>query len=155
MRPSARFFSHCFTHLDPVRDVDDLKELAYNDPKLDHAALPGPMMRVLITRVEESNSAGIIYLCQHSVFDAVFIPMFLEDFDTYLRDPKASLTRGPPYKAWADTFYNLRNSAEGKKAINWHAKRLAGIEKHREALFPPQKAPESSRMVQREFRRLD
>jgi hypothetical protein len=141
-RPLDRFYSLCFTHLDPVRDVDDLKRLAYNDPKLDHAAFPGPMMRVLIAHVEERNSTGVIYLCQHSVFDGVFIPMFLEDFDTYLQDPKACLARGPPYIAWADTFYNLRNSAEAKTAINWHARRLAGIEKHRDALFPPQKAPE-------------
>jgi hypothetical protein len=141
MRPSDRFFSHCFTHLDPVRGVDDLKKLAYNDSTRPcRASRPNDESADHSRRrtQQHGNNLFMPAFCLRWRF----IPMFLEDFDTYLRDPKASLAPRPPYKAWADTFHSLRDSAEAKKATNWHARRLAGIEQHRNALFPPQKAPE-------------
>ncbi|KAE9367431.1 acetyl-CoA synthetase-like protein [Stipitochalara longipes BDJ] len=142
IRPSAQWFSQSITFVDPVKTAADLSTLVYNDPKLDYAAYPGPLFRFVITHIEDENCAGLIYMAQHSVFDGVSLPLFLEDLNTLLVSPSAVLKPHVPYKAWADNYYNLQDSSIAHSHVDWQVKRLHGISKNPATLFPLQRAPE-------------
>ncbi|PVH71342.1 acetyl-CoA synthetase-like protein, partial [Cadophora sp. DSE1049] len=142
IRPSSTWWSHCLTAVPPIAKASDLPTLVYNDPKLDFACFPGPMFRFVLTYVEEENCAGMVYQGQHSVFDGVSLPIFLEDLDKLLVSPTTILKPHVPYKAWADSMYLLQDSALARQSVSWQARRLHGISQHPEALFPKQIAPE-------------
>ncbi|CAG8975463.1 hypothetical protein HYALB_00004779 [Hymenoscyphus albidus] len=142
IRPSKKFFDQPFTHMPSVKNTEGLWKQCYNNTELDWVADPGPLFKATITHVEEENCAGLVYMIQHSNLDAISFEMFLEDLDTLLVDAKAVPTPRPPYKAWADSHYNLRHSEAAQRSVKWHANRLQGVAKHRNALFPEQRAPE-------------
>ena len=142
IRPSQKFFAQSFTHMPPVKNTEELWKQCYNNKEIDWAADPGPLFKATITHVEEGNCAGLVYMIQHSNFDAILFEMFLEDLDILLVHAKASPTPRAPYKAWADSYYNLRHSEAAQRSLKWHARRLQGVAKHRNALFPEQRAPE-------------
>ncbi|KUJ19522.1 acetyl-CoA synthetase-like protein [Mollisia scopiformis] len=142
IRPSEQWFSKCIRHLPAVKKAEDLAEVVYGDVELDNAHFPGPMMRFIIVYVEETKCAGLVYMVQHSIFDAVSLQLFLDDFDAMLTNPTTKLKPHVPYKAWADSYYNLQYSPIAKASVNWQANRLRGIYKNPEALFPIQRAPE-------------
>jgi len=60
-------------------------------------------------RVDEEDCVGLVYMIQHSNFDALSYEMFLEDLDPHLLNVKAPLTPRALYKSWEDSFYNLRH----------------------------------------------
>jgi aryl carrier-like protein len=142
IRPSEKWFSHCITIVDPIDTAEDLNHLVYNDPLLDHAAFPGPLFRFVITHIRSENCAGLIYQAQHSVFDGVSLPLFLEDLNTLLLSPSSILKPHVPFKAWADNYYNLQDSAIAHSHVACHPPRLSGISKNPATLFPVQRAPE-------------
>ena len=142
IRPSPTWWSHCLTVVPPIAKATDLPTLVYNDPNLDFACFPGPMFRFVLTHVSESNCAGLVYQGQHSVFDGISLPIFLEDLNTLLISPTKILKPHVPYKAWADSMYLLQDSALAQQSVTWQATRLHGISDHPEALFPKQIAPE-------------
>ncbi len=142
IRPSPAWFANCITHVPSISNTDELADLVYNDPLLDHAAFPGPLIRFVITHVEETNCAGLVYQAQHSIFDAVSLPMFLEDVSILIGDPSAAIKPRVSYKAWADNFYALQDSLLARTSLEWQVKRLHGISAHPGALFPRQRAPE-------------
>ncbi|KAG4433661.1 hypothetical protein IFR05_010849 [Cadophora sp. M221] len=142
VRPSKALFSNIITRITSVPDVASLCQLRYNDPALDYAAFPGPMIRIFVTHVNESDCAGIVYLIQHSVFDSISLSLFLEDFDIALQGPGLKLMPHIPYKAWAESYFNLQKSFLSKKSIAWHTSRLTGLSAQRKSLFPTQRASE-------------
>jgi acyl-CoA synthetase (AMP-forming)/AMP-acid ligase II len=142
IRPSEQWFSKCIRRFPLVKQLDDLAELVYGDLELDHACFPGPMMRCIIAHVEETKCAGVVYMIQHSVFDAVSLGLFLDDFDAMLSNPTTKLKPHVPYKAWADSYYNLQSSPIAKASVDWQVERLRGISKNPDSLFPRQRAPE-------------
>lgn len=142
VRPSDQWFSKCIQELPPIAKEDDLSSLAYGDIEQDHACFPGPLLRFIIAHVEETKCAGVIYMVQHSVFDSVSLSLFLDDLDTVLTNPATKLKPHFPYKAWADSYYNLQYSSIAKASVEWHVSRLRGISKNPAALFPTQRAPE-------------
>lgn len=143
MRPSKHWFQHCITVAEPVDTAADLKRLFWNDGKYDYAAFPGPLFRVVLAHVKDENCAGLIYMAQHSVFDGISLPFFLQDLDALLGGEKiSSLPKRVPFKAWSESEYNLRNSIAAKTSTEWHARRLAGLHLQIPSLYPTQKAPE-------------
>lgn len=124
IRPSAKWFSKCITIVDPIKTADDLNTCVYNDPKLDFTAFPGPMFRFVITHIQDENCASLIYMVQHSVFDGVSLPLFIEDLDTLLSNPTTTLKAHVPYKAWADNYYNLQDSAIARSHVESQVQRL-------------------------------
>ncbi|KAF4632901.1 hypothetical protein G7Y89_g5223 [Cudoniella acicularis] len=141
LRPTNRFFSHCVRVVGPVADSKALDYLHYNNLEVDYAADPGPMFQVLISHVEEENCPGIVYMAQHSTYDGISVPYFLEDIDAELCMTNAELTTRVPYTAWAKSYHNFRNSDSAKRSISWNVDRLAGISKQQNALFPVARAP--------------
>jgi hypothetical protein len=142
VRPSQRWFSHCITILPPVKSSSDLSTLVYNDPNLDHACFPGPLFRMILTHVEDSNCAGLVYQVQHSTFDAISLTMFLDDLDIFLQNPSATIKPHIPYKSWADNYYTMQDSPLARSSVKWQANRLKGIASFPDALAPVQRAPE-------------
>lgn len=142
IRPSETLFSHSFTHMPPVKNSEDLWKQCYNDHELDWAADPGPLFRATFSHVEEEDCSGLVYMIQHSNFDAISYEMFLEDLDALLINPEVTLTPRVPYKAWADSYYNLRHSEAAQKSLAWQVSRLKGVANHGNSLFPAQRAPE-------------
>ena len=142
IRPTEKWFSSCFTFVDDVNSAEDLSTLVYNDPKLDYAAFPGPLFRFVLTQVKDENCAGLVYMAQHSIFDGISLPIFLEDLNDLLAKPGVSLKDHVPYKAWADSFYMLQDSPIARQSIAWQVKRLSGIASNPAALFPIQRVPE-------------
>ncbi|KAH7408065.1 hypothetical protein BKA64DRAFT_438716 [Cadophora sp. MPI-SDFR-AT-0126] len=142
MRPSQTLFSKIITRVTSVPDATSLRQLVYNDPASDYAAFPGPMIRIFVTFVEERNCAGIVYLIQHSVFDSISLSLFLEDLDIALQGPRVKLEHHIPYRAWAESYFNLEKSISAQNSIAWHLSRLAGLSAQSESLFPTQRAPE-------------
>ncbi|KAH7348361.1 hypothetical protein BKA65DRAFT_594211 [Rhexocercosporidium sp. MPI-PUGE-AT-0058] len=142
IRPSKKWWSHCITIVPPIKKASDLPTLVYNDPKLDFACFPGPMFRFVITYVDEEKCAGLVYQGQHSVFDGVSLPIFLDDLDKLLVTHGTILKPHVPYKAWADSMYLLQDSTLARQSVDWQAKRLHGMSRTPEALFPKQIAPE-------------
>ncbi|KAL2063768.1 hypothetical protein VTL71DRAFT_5573 [Oculimacula yallundae] len=114
----------------------------YNDPKLDWAAAPGPMFGATLSYVEDKNCAGLVHMAQHATYDDVSLEMFLQDLDAALTDPSATLPSRVPYKAWADSYQNLRGSKVAQHSIAWHAERLKYLSNHKQSLFPEQQAVE-------------
>ena len=141
LRPSERLFPHILTHAPPVKNTEELWRQSYNSQD-DWAADPGPLFRLTLAFVEQQNCAGMVYMGQHSTFDAISFEMFLEDLDTLLVSPETALMPRVPYKAWADSYYNLQYSATAQHSIAWQVQRLRGISNHKSSLFPQQRAPE-------------
>jgi hypothetical protein len=136
LRPTDKFFSHCVRIVYPVEDSNALDYLEYNNLEVDYAADPGPMYKVLVTEVKEENCLGIAWMSQHSTYDGISVPLFLEDVDAALVAPNAKLTTRVPYTAWAKSYDSLRDSESAKGSISWNADRLSGISKQQNALFP-------------------
>ena len=141
LRPTDKFFFHCVRIVDPVEDSNALDYLEYNNLEVDYAADPGPMYKVLVTEVKEENCLGIVWMSQHSTYDGISVPLFLEDVDAALVAPNAKLTTRVPYTAWAKSYHNLRHSESAKSSISWNADRLSGISKQQNALFPFARVP--------------
>jgi len=141
LRPSQTLYSQMLTHMSPVKNAEELWRQSYNKSE-DWAADPGPLFRATLCYVEQENCAGLVYMGQHSTFDAISFELFSEDLDASLINPQASLIPRVPYKAWADIFYDLQHSATAQNSIKWQAKRLKGVSNHKKSLFPEQRAPE-------------
>lgn len=142
VRPSNKWYESCITVVPNIKTCAELSTLVYNDPKLDFACFPGPMFRMVLTHVEDSNCAGLVYQAQHSVFDGISLTIFLDDLDALLKNPKEDIKPHIPFKAWADNYYTMQDSALAKASVRWQANRLKGIASNPGVLFPVQRAPE-------------
>jgi hypothetical protein len=142
MRPSTKWFSNTIMVTDPVQTCAELSQLGYNDPALNFAAFPGPLFRCIIAEVKDKNCAGLAYMVQHSIFDAVSIGLVFEDLELLLSNPKATLKPHVSYKTWIDGYYSLSDSIPGRRSVAWQVKRLSKLGAKRAALFPVQRTPE-------------
>ncbi|KAK5936785.1 NRPS [Knufia obscura] len=143
VRPSRKWYDQCITILDSVDTAESLKRLAWNDPEIDHACIPGPLFRILLTHIRDEECTAMVYIGQHSAFDGISLPFFIEDLDVLLGDPEATPPSSPvQYKAYAYHHYNLRTSQSARRAVAFHVQRLQGLRSKRSALFPTQRAPE-------------
>lgn len=133
-------------------DLDTLQELedmAKRHPIPEYVNYPGPLYRVSLFNVKEIDGAAMVVSMNHSVIDASLAQNIQEDLDRVLGavSKSASVTASAllselephvDYKAWADSYYNLRTSIEARAATRWHVKRLKLLAEHVKAgaLFP-------------------
>jgi len=60
IRPTERWFDRSISIEEtPVRSLEELKLLAYDNPSF-HARLSGPLLRMKLVYIEEKSSVGII-----------------------------------------------------------------------------------------------
>ncbi|THY41286.1 acetyl-CoA synthetase-like protein [Aureobasidium pullulans] len=143
LRASTKFFSNCIlTFEKPVKTAKDLKSFLLNDGQYDFAGPPGLLNRFYLVPIEDTQKIGLLFLGQHSCFDALSSLPFYEDLDKALSSEKETVAQRVPFKLWAEHYFSGRTSLTAKLGVEYHVKRLTGISKSESALFPRQKAAE-------------
>ena len=141
MRPTKRWFEVAITEGHQVEELEDLTSWGL-DTDLDFAAFPGPLFRIMIVQIKNTDTVGLIYHGNHAVFDALSIPLWLEDLDTALRSKKSVPQPRADFNMYARIYYESRNHDDVNAACTYHYKRLRGITHVKEALWPPRRAPQ-------------
>ncbi|KAI5361193.1 putative AMP-dependent synthetase/ligase, Condensation domain, phosphopantetheine binding ACP [Septoria linicola] len=143
VRPSKKWFDLVITEKEEsVATADELRTLHLNDPELDFAAAPGPLLRAIIVPIQEGGS-GLIYQAQHSCFDGLSMPNLREDLKSILQEgEEVDIPPRTSFKLYADTLYLHRDSVQAKIDIDFHAGRLQGLDDLEQSLWPVQRAPE-------------
>ncbi|THW54163.1 acetyl-CoA synthetase-like protein [Aureobasidium pullulans] len=143
LRASTKFFSNCIlTFEKPVKIAKDLQSFLLNDGQYDFAGPPGLLNRFYLVPIEDTQKIGLLFLGQHSCFDALSSLPFYEDLDKALSSEKETVAQRVPFKLWAEHYFSGRTSLTAKLGVEYHVKRLTGISKSESALFPRQKAAE-------------
>lgn len=73
--------------------------------------------------------------------DASFFRLVLQDLEIVLGNPNAELQPHLDYQIWSESYQALRYSPRATLDVNGHVKRLTGIHKHRQALYPKAALP--------------
>ena len=143
LRASTKFFSNCISTFEkPVKIAKDLQSFLLNDGQYDFAGPPGLLNRFYLVPIEDTQKIGLLFLGQHSYFDALSSLPFYEDLDKALSSEKETVAQRVPFKLWAEHYFSGRTSLTAKLGVEYHVKRLTGISKSESALFPRQKAAE-------------
>lgn len=153
MKQTPGFFDIIMEDGGSLATISALKELQLNPPRSECVTFPGPLYRAMLFDVEETGGAGVLMSANHAVIDASMAQMIQDDLDkalaTVAESPTTTaetiLTHLPShvdYKPWADSYFNLRTSAEACAATRWHVKRLQSLPQHVRAgaLFPAKPA---------------
>ncbi|KAI4242222.1 MAG: hypothetical protein LQ352_007274, partial [Teloschistes flavicans] len=141
LRPSNRWCNLAVSEGHTVEAPEDLKTYRLNDDDLDYAICPGPLLRLMIIHIRSTNGAGIIYSCHHSTFDALSLSIWHEDVDIALRTGKSPKSHAD-FKPFAERKFACLDSPNTITALRFHVDRLKGWQDHRDALWPPQRAPQ-------------
>lgn len=143
LRASTKFFFNCISTFEkPVKTAKDLQSFLLNDGQYDFAGPPGLLNRFYLVPIEDTQKIGLLFLGQHSCFDALSSLPFYEDLDKALSSEKETVAQRVPFKLWAEHYFSGRTSLTAKLGVEYHVKRLTGISKSESALFPRQKAAE-------------
>ncbi|KAI4193082.1 MAG: hypothetical protein LQ350_008477 [Teloschistes chrysophthalmus] len=141
LRPGNRWYNLAISEGHTVETPEDLPKYRLDDDELDYAICPGPLFRMMIVHVRSTNSAGIIYSCHHSTFDALSMSMWYEDVDVALRTGKPPKPHAD-FKPFAERKFACLDSPNTTAALEFHLDRLNGWQDHRDALWPPQRCPQ-------------
>ncbi|KAF2758868.1 acetyl-CoA synthetase-like protein [Pseudovirgaria hyperparasitica] len=135
MRPRPSLLSRIILQAGSVKTVADLAAIVHNYPTPSHAIIPGPMAVFTIYTIEESGLAGFILRASHTMLDASYGRLLLEDIERVC----GGLSPNPhvDYKLWADCYYSFRDSPQALAATKYHIRQLADLSAHRNALWPP------------------
>ncbi|KAK6604230.1 AMP-binding enzyme [Botrytis cinerea] len=98
------------------------------------------MFQAVIADIEGKDTSALILTLNHSVFDALFAYGWYSDLDMLIQNPKAIATPGTAFRLFADMYQQYRNSSLALSDVNFHVRRLRGISKFTEALWPPKRA---------------
>nr|XP_023908644.1 nonribosomal peptide synthetase vlms-like [Quercus suber]POF15630.1 putative acyl-coa synthetase yngi [Quercus suber] len=142
IRASSKWYKHVFTEVDAVDTAEDLKRLVLNDAKLDWAAPPGPLFRVVMATIKDTKTSGFVYQAHHSCFDGLSLPNLVEDLQQILEG--TAFDDGPrtSYKSFADNLFLHRQSVQAQNDCDYHVRRLRGLGKLEKSLWPFQRAQE-------------
>ncbi|THV49204.1 hypothetical protein BGAL_0206g00050 [Botrytis galanthina] len=99
------------------------------------------MFQAIIADIEGKDTSALILTLNHSVFDALFAYGWYSDLDMFIQNPKATATPGTPFRLFADMYQQYQDSSLALSDVNFHVRRLRGISRFTEALWPPQRAP--------------
>ncbi len=141
LRPHDPWYRLAISEGHAVETPEDLKTLHFDSDSTDYAIPPGPLFKFLLVDVRSTNGAGLIVSCHHSIFDALAMGLFFEDLDTAVRTQQAPEPHAS-FKHFAERKYQYLDSPKADTAVAFHVKRLQGYTRHRNALWPPQRAPQ-------------
>ncbi|KAF5867887.1 putative amp-binding enzyme family protein [Botrytis fragariae] len=99
------------------------------------------MFQAVIADVEGKDTSVLILTLNHSVFDALFAYGWYSDLDMFIQNPRATATPGTPFRLFADMYQQYQDSSLALSDVNFHVRRLRGISRFTEALWPPKRAP--------------
>lgn len=98
------------------------------------------MFKAIVADIGGNDTALIITL-NHSVFDALFAYNWYSDLDLLIQNPGFVSAPTTPFKLFADIHQQYQNSSLALSDINFHIRRLRGISRFTEALWPSKRAP--------------
>lgn len=133
MRQNQKLFDIVIQQGPDVATVAEIVSMAQDYPHPEHATFPGPLARATMHHVEETGTIAIVLLISHAAADATSAELFRSDLDTILGPGGTQPAEHVDFKTYSDAYYRLRSSSAAKTAVNWHARRLAGLETHADA----------------------
>ncbi|KAL8732812.1 MAG: hypothetical protein Q9181_003814 [Wetmoreana brouardii] len=154
LRPNHRWFELAISDDYEVDSPEDLSTFRLNDDEKDYAITPGPLFRIMIVYVRNTNSAGLIYSCHHSTFDALSFSIWHEDVDIALRTGETPNSH-VDFKSFAKRKYEYLDTPDANAACDFHVTRLKGWSHHRGAFWPPQRAPQFFRGSDSQWTHVD
>ncbi|KAL9594224.1 MAG: hypothetical protein Q9179_005494 [Wetmoreana sp. 5 TL-2023] len=104
LRPNHRWFDLAISDEYEVDSPDDLNTFRLNDDEKDYAITPGPLCKIMIVYVRNTNGAGLIYFCHLSTLDALSFSLWHEDIDIALRTGKPPNSHAD-FKSFAERKY--------------------------------------------------
>ena len=121
-------------------DVENEQALTKTSISGNHAAseLPrGLLLRVVVARVKNTGTVGVVILINHAIFDATSIKAWEKDLETFLQ--KETVPSKTPYKVFSEMYFLHQTSLAARLAIEYHVRRLRGIGSMQQAIWlPPQ-----------------
>ncbi|KJZ75148.1 hypothetical protein HIM_05342 [Hirsutella minnesotensis 3608] len=136
IKPCNELWNLCILEGRSLDDTAQLHQLAVNYPHPDHANVPGPLSRCIVTEVKETKSAGFVMYLNHLVHDASSLRLFLEDVNQGISDSSRQLPRHVDFRIWADSFNALRHSPAADVSVRFHVRHLRDLHHHKRALYP-------------------
>ncbi|KAL8824128.1 MAG: hypothetical protein Q9191_005282, partial [Dirinaria sp. TL-2023a] len=141
IRASERWCALLLSPMMEVNSVRELQKLQFPPPR--SVRSPGPLFRAAVVRVRETQELGLVTMIQHSLFDAVSLPAWIEDVNNLLLDRQAMPNPNVPFKVFADMYYNHSTSLLSQSSAAYHASRLRGLSQLKACCWPPRRAPGS------------
>ena len=140
VRSSEKWYKHTITTASLTESPKKLAKLAYNDPSL-FCNVDGPLFRAMIVPLKNAEYSAVIFQGHHSLYDAISVPMFIEDLDQILHHADTPPISRIPYKFLAEMTYLGRQSISSQMSVNYHARKLQSIADHEPAFWPRQRTP--------------
>lgn len=153
--PRPEFLETLVEDVGTLATVADLKQRTFEMMKVQGAPYPGPLLRIWLYYVEETQCAGLIHngeythcicyelsdrtLVAHTVTDQSFVQLFWEDIDNALSGNM--LKPHVPYKVYCDHVYTMRTSPAARAATRYHVQKLKDLHKHTAHFWPPLDRP--------------
>ncbi|VUC37003.1 unnamed protein product [Clonostachys rosea] len=94
-----------------------------------------------VISVRQGNGVFVSVLFSHSIMDAMSLWPFHRDLECVLGDIKAKLPPSTPFRLFSDLFSQYEDSEPARQAVLFHTRKLRGISRLQDALWPPQRAP--------------
>lgn len=138
IKPSPRLFQ-MLLH-DAETETDKEARERWSDDSSENHTSPF-MFQAEMIRVRENNGIFISILFSHSIIDALSLWPFHKDLERVLSDPKATVSTSTPFRLFSDLFSQYEDSEPAREAIEFHTRKLRGISRLQNALWPPQRAP--------------
>lgn len=102
---------------------------------------PSFMFHCEIINVQDTGNNYLSLQYSHSVVDALSLWPWHRDLDRLINDISAEITVQTPYTRFSELFSLYEDSPLAKRAALFHVKRLRGISRLTQALWPVQRAP--------------
>lgn len=138
LSPSQTLFDQLIHEMEVDTEYDAVI-LTKDDSRATHS---GPFMfRADLVRIRETGDHYLSMTYNHAVIDALSMTPWHHDLDRLIQDEGAQVPALTPYKLFADLISQYEESAPAKKCVAYHVKKLRGISRFQQALWPPQMAP--------------
>ena len=141
VRPSKQWYDTCIKEGDPVPTAEHVRKLL-GRMDLGFGGPPAPLFRAYVVQIESSGEVGLILSIHHTAYDAFSLGMFFEDLDLLLKYDAPDLEDRIHFKLFADTYYLHQTGAAALASIDFQVKRLKGMSKLSDALWPVAQGPE-------------
>ena len=125
-------------------DVENPEDMSRINPPKELAsvlAAPGPLVRIIMARVKNTNTAGYAVIANHAVLDAISVGEWREDVERLLVGRPEQIQPRTPHKLFGDIYYSHETSLRAQIGVKYHLKRFYGIDRFKDALWPPQRCP--------------
>lgn len=125
-----------------VETREDLNNLVLDDPILDNASAPGPLVRFHLAKIRSDGTSGLVLIASHSVNDMSMTKVWLEDIVTLLTG-EGTIVPHAQFKDYATAFFDHREGLEADNGIKYWSEKHQGISLLPETTYwPAQRAPE-------------